>query len=600
MAATAAVRVAHVSYAPHASHLKLRLHLHNEQRTFFRPADEKLDRVRYRLQLLASNGSTVPKNWKKKKQQQKKKHKKGATGGMAPTVPVKFVDAEGNEISSRGATVADALMRTKRLDIGTETFVVLHNQPIVTGLKVLEPIMAGITVIALVETEFISVDECLWQWFRLNEKNGDDGENEERSKKVLVSTERRYTPMKDDVGYRFYVECRAPTADLSSEFARDRKAGRVTAPVLPGPNRDAFKDRIQMGLVAATEKYSDAVDAFRVMSYNVLYDGYATSKNAQTNMFPYVKARIMKESRRMQLVLQEIEENNSDIVCLQEMGEHVYTRLFEPMLSLIGYHGFYSDKTGTTNEGCATFVRTTRFEVVKEDTVDLTAAVKASTNPALQNLLQDFPEIAAGIKRIPSIAQLLVIRSKVDPARSIILSNTHLFYRGDAHLIRLMQGAAIVECVSEQKVVLGYEDAAVVMCGDWNAHPKAPLVAFLLDGEIDSTNSHWQEAPSFRWKTSQDDDTGANSRVKNVSEVRPNRLVHDLCLVSACGIPAFTNFVKSFVDTLDYIMVGSKALQVRDAFPFFTEEEVGHEVALPSSTFPSDHVSLVCDLSWQG
>ncbi|CAI5743108.1 unnamed protein product [Hyaloperonospora brassicae] len=598
MAATAAARVAHVSFAPLASHLTLRLRLHNEQKTFVRPVDEKVERVRYRLQLMASTVSTGHKKNKRKKQQQQKKHKHGPSGGPAPTVSVRFYDGEGNEIAAKGATVGDALMRTKRLDIGTETFVVLHNQPIVKGLKVPDPLMAGIAVIPLVETEFCRVDECSWQWFRINTKI-DDEDDEEQSDRTLVNSERRYTPTENDIGCRFYVECRGPAADASLELARDHKAGRVTTPVLPGPNRDVFKDRRRMGVVAAGEKYPDVADAFRVMSYNVLYDGYATSERAQKNMFPYVNARVMKESRRMQLILQEIEENNSDIICLQEMGEHVYKRFFQPMLSLSGYHGFYSDKTGTTNEGCATFIRTACFEVVEEDTVDLTAAVTTSTNSASQELLQDFPDIAAGIKRIPSIAQIFVLRSKADPARRIILSNTHLFYRGDAHLIRLLQGAAVVECVSQRKAVSGYGDAAVVMCGDWNAHPKAPLVAFLLDGQIDSTNCHWQEAPSFRWKTPQSDGSDANSRVESTTQVRPNRLVHDLCLVSACGIPAFTNFVKSFVDTLDYIMVGSKALQVRDVFPFFTEEEVSHEVALPSSTFPSDHVSLVCDLSWQ-
>ena len=179
MAATGAARAAHVSFAPLASHLTLRLRLHNEQKTFVRPVDEKIERLRYRLQLVASAASTGQKKNKRKtqQQQQKKKHKRGPSGGPAPTVSVRLYDGEGNEIAAKGATVGDALMRTKRLDIGTETFVVLHNQPIVTGLKVPDPLMAGIAVIPLVETEFCSVDECSWQWFRLHTKN--DGEEDE-------------------------------------------------------------------------------------------------------------------------------------------------------------------------------------------------------------------------------------------------------------------------------------------------------------------------------------------------------------------------------------------------------------------------------------
>ncbi|EGZ16262.1 hypothetical protein PHYSODRAFT_560754 [Phytophthora sojae] len=582
------VRVANVSFAPGASHLKLQLRLQDDRKSFFRLSSEKLERVRYRLQLLAS-ASSRSSNGSKAKKKHKKKHssKNGTSGGAAPSVAVKFLDADGLEINAKVATVGDALMRTKSLQIGSESFVVLHNQPLVTGLKVLEPVMAGIPVTPLPETEFCTADECSWRWFRL--QPGQQRTSETLG--TLVGTERRYTPTQEELGCTFYVECHAPT--VRSEFAEDSKAEVTTTPVLPGPNRDVFKERRRMGATSAADKYPDAAEAFRVMSYNVLYDGYATTDHAKKNLFPYVDASVIKETRRIQLILQEIEENNSDIVCLQEMGEHVFQRFFEPMMTSLGYHGHYSGKTGTTNEGCATFVRTARFEVVDEDTLNLGLTVKNSTNPAARSLLQDFPELEKAINRIPSIAQLLVLRSKLDPSRSIILSNTHLFYRGDAHLIRLLQGVAVVDSVGKRKAEPGFENAAVVMCGDWNAHPRAALVAFLLDGQIDSSHRHWQQAPSFRWnlKTEEND-------VKHANTVRPNRFEHDLQLLSACGIPAFTNYVTSFVDTLDYIMVGSKTLQVRDVFPFFTEEEVTHEVALPSSTFPSDHVSLVCDLTW--
>ncbi|KAK1945348.1 2',5'-phosphodiesterase 12 [Phytophthora citrophthora] len=571
--------VAHVSFAPGASHLTLQLRLQNDRKSFFRPVEEKLERLRYRMQLLASNVSTSNANNK-----QKKHKKKRQSGGTMPTVTVKFLDAEGQEINQK-MMVGEALMDTKSLQVGVETFVVLHNQPIVTKLQVLEPVLAGIPVNPLPQTEFCTADECSWRWFRLG--------GEEGSSRVLASTERRYTATEGDIGCKFYVECHAPM--MKSEFAEDSKAEVVTTSVLPGPNRDVFKERRRIGAISAIDKYPEPEEAFRVMSYNILYDGYATTEHAKKNLFSYVDDAVMKETRRIQLIFQEIEENNSGIVCLQEMGEHVYKHFFEPMLASIGYLGFYSGKTGTTNEGCATFVKMTRFEVVKQDTLDLSVAVKNSTNRATQSLLENFPEIAKGIKRIPSVAQLLVLRSKLGPTRSIVLSNTHLFYRGDAHMIRLLQGGAVVDAVSQWRAEIGLESTAVVMCGDWNAHPQAPLVAFLLDGQIDSTQKHWQQAPSFRWNLSRSDEDGP---VEIPSEVRPNSFGHALDLVSACGIPAFTNYVTTFQDTLDYIMVGSKELQVRDVFPFFTEEEVTHEVALPSSTFPSDHISLVCDLAW--
>ncbi|TYZ59590.1 hypothetical protein PybrP1_007661 [[Pythium] brassicae (nom. inval.)] len=49
------------------------------------------------------------------------------------------------------------------------------------------------------------------------------------------------------------------------------------------------------------------------------------------------------------------------------------------------------------------------------------------------------------------------------------------------------------------------------------------------------------------------------------------------------------------VATLDYILVSRAGLHVQQVFPLYSTEDVSAEVALPSSRFPSDHISLVCD-----
>ncbi|KAG2951981.1 hypothetical protein PC117_g3126 [Phytophthora cactorum] len=45
--------------------------------------------------------------------------------GTAPTIPVKVLDADGQEINAKTATVGDARLRTKYLQVGAETFMVL-------------------------------------------------------------------------------------------------------------------------------------------------------------------------------------------------------------------------------------------------------------------------------------------------------------------------------------------------------------------------------------------------------------------------------------------------------------------------------------------
>ncbi|RLN94822.1 hypothetical protein BBJ28_00011158 [Nothophytophthora sp. Chile5] len=585
------VHVAHVRFAAGDSHLKLQLRLQNDRKTFFRPIDEKLDKVRYRLQLLAASSSNQSVNSHSKKQQ---KRRGGAVsgGGTAATVAVRFLDEAGGEIASKGATIGDALMRTTRIEIGDEIFAVLHNQPLVTGLSVLEPVLVGIPLAPLPLTEFCDADECSWRWLRL-----DSGvEQYEESKGALCCTTRRYTPSETEVGCRFYVECRAPA--MRSEVAEDSQAEVVTTPVLPGPNRQVFGQRKRAGAISAAGKHPDARDALRVMSYNVLFSGYTTTNHAQTKLFPYVDDAVMKETYRMQLVFQEIEETHCDVVCLQEMGEQIFHAFFVPMMTSMGFHAFYSGKTGTTHEGCATFVRISSFEVIEEYALNLATAVKQSRDATAKALLTEFPELAKGIDRIPSIAQVLVLRSRRSPQKTVLLTNTHLFYREDSHLIRLLQTAALVGEVSRRRAERGLEDSAVVMCGDWNAFPGTAAISFLLDGQIDSSHKHWQQAPSFRWDLARNGDSSIN-QLEQGAKVAPGRITHALHLVSGCGIPPFTNFAGTFVGTLDYILVGSDVLEIREVFPLFSEEDVSEEVALPSSKFPSDHVSLICDLAWR-
>ena len=75
-------------------------------------------------------------------------------------------------------------------------------------------------------------------------------------------------------------------------------------------------------------------------------------------------------------------------------------------------------------------------------------------------------------------------------------------------------------------------------------------------------------------------------------------LHHRLELISACGYPRYTNFVSGFAGCLDYIYVGSNLLKVVNVVPLPSHDDVTMYTALPNVVFPSDHLSLVCELEW--
>lgn len=68
---------------------------------------------------------------------------------------------------------------------------------------------------------------------------------------------------------------------------------------------------------------------------------------------------------------------------------------------------------------------------------------------------------------------------------------------------------------------------------------------------------------------------------------------------SACGTPPYTNFTQGFQETLDYIFIDSDTLTVTKVVPLPSHEDVTANVGLPSIVFPSDHLALICDLTFR-
>lgn len=60
-----------------------------------------------------------------------------------------------------------------------------------------------------------------------------------------------------------------------------------------------------------------------------------------------------------------------------QVDQRVFDNLLHPHLSLAGFLGRFKPKCGTTPEGCATFVRRDRFEIVEDLSFNLKEALAA-------------------------------------------------------------------------------------------------------------------------------------------------------------------------------------------------------------------------------
>uniref|UniRef100_A0A8D2PH56 Phosphodiesterase 12 n=1 Tax=Zosterops lateralis melanops TaxID=1220523 RepID=A0A8D2PH56_ZOSLA len=119
--------------------------------------------------------------------------------------------------------------------------------------------------------------------------------------------------------------------------------------------------------------------------------------------------------------------------------------------------------------------------------------------------------------------------------------------------IRLIQIAVAMSHIKHVACDL-YPSIPVIFCGDFNSTPSSGAYNFI----------------SKRCSMS---------------------LSHPFKLLSACGEPAYTNYVGGFHGCLDYIFIDRNALEVEQVIPLPSHEEITTHQALPSVSHPSDHIS---------
>mmetsp|Transcript_9637 Transcript_9637/g.16938 ORF Transcript_9637/g.16938 Transcript_9637/m.16938 type:complete len:660 (-) Transcript_9637:298-2277(-) len=76
-------------------------------------------------------------------------------------------------------------------------------------------------------------------------------------------------------------------------------------------------------------------------------------------------------------------------------------------------------------------------------------------------------------------------------------------------------------------------------------------------------------------------------------------LEHPYSFESACGFPPATNYTRAWQGDIDWVLITADKLMTKCIAPIPEESVLSADVALPSETFPSDHVSLAADFTWR-
>ena len=409
----------------------------------------------------------------------------------------------------------------------------------------------------------------------------------------------------------------------------------------------------------------------RVMTYNVLADqnAFADKANGEvTSCYKsYVSPEILAKRRRLPLVLHEILSYQADVICLQEVDPHIYTSLLEPILSHFRYRGFFSPKrprqksnggsqkanlnNGTndtptnqqsfsvSNEGCAMFWSLDRFEHVphvhdnsflvrdilqehqrmRNDPSPSRTSWNESTNAILE-LLENCPDLDDTVAhQLGHVVQIVPLRVKEVSGsnnsipKTLVATNTHLFFHPFASHIRVIQALFIAKRLSQvlqkqRELSVGDKSAiATVLCGDFNSGLMNAGGQLLMKKHVGKNSRNLQvHLNSFKYDSYEDE-----SEISGVQTTSDSKSVyqydfpslslpdhHEFPDLASAMVeyPPVTHCVDGFWGTLDHILMDSRALVAVGNAPMPTLEEVQRHTAMPSENLPSDHVSLVVDL----
>ncbi|TMS17810.1 Nocturnin [Larimichthys crocea] len=314
------------------------------------------------------------------------------------------------------------------------------------------------------------------------------------------------------------------------------------------PYRDMVYTR---GMAACRHKHSPSI---RIMQWNILAQALGEGKDG----FIRCPLDALNWQERKYLILEEILTYRPDILCLQEV-DHYYDT-FQPIMSRLGYHGSFLAKPWSPcldveqnngPDGCALFYRRSRFTLQATAHLRLSAMMLPTNQVAIVQTLK---------------CQLT--------GQWLCVAVTHLKARSGWERLRSAQGADLLQSlcsITSRGGGSSHSKSAVaggvplIVCGDFNAEPSEDVYRRFSSSPL-----------------------GLNSAYKLLSSDGQTEPAYTTWKIRPSG---------ESCSTLDYIWYTHDALSVDCLLDIPTEEQIGPN-RLPSYHYPSDHLSLLCDVSF--
>nr|XP_020483306.1 2',5'-phosphodiesterase 12-like [Labrus bergylta] len=547
--------------------LTISFRLDGSNKHMLRDQDEALGKVLSRISNNIAKGQG-----KAKKKTKRIKGQQPSCEAPEPTVVKLYCGGGG------GGEVADTVLNSEAwqdgavLQVGDVKYSVQRNAPTFTNAELPASLMAEFPVCPNLELEFGNLQDCEFTWHKENTPNTSPEAAAEAPAEdggwTEVGCGRVHVPSNQDIGHRLKLRCTPKDGERSGQVKELISVGAVEA----GPGVCTFDNRH-----AYTIKEAEWPSA-RVMSYNILADVYAQTELSKTVLYPYCAPYALQLDYRLNLIKKELAGYNADIICLQEVDKAVFTDSLTPTLDAFGLDGVFRVKD-KQHEGLATFYRRSKFKLLSQHDIMLSEALSSE---ALHSELLERLSVNSALKektlQRSTTLQVSVLEDLNKPDRKVCVANTHLYFHPKGGNVRLFQMGVALKHLSHviREVAPG---APLIFCGDFNSLPNSGVFQLLSEAEVPQQHADWSSSGPEE-----------SCRMELLSDFPP--------LLSACGQPAYTNYVGGFHGCLDYIFIQPDSMQVEQVIPLPSHQEVTTYEALPSVAHPSDHIALVCDLRW--
>lgn len=367
------------------------------------------------------------------------------------------------------------------------------------------------------------------------------------------------------------------------------------------------------------EDVSTTLERFKVLSWNVLCDKYATQQT-----YGYTPSGALSWEYRKQCIFTELHDRDADFLALQEMSTGAFRDDFQPELAKWDYKGVQWPKTRAKTmaekdaldvDGCAIFWKNSKFILLDKQVIEFASI--AINRPDMKNQHDVFNRVMPK----DNIAVIAFFESRMSGAR-IIIVNVHLTWDSLLADVKAIQTGILMEYVTklaekytrwpalkDKKLITfpvtptdgGPEvilppppdpapsqeyrintEIPLLVCGDFNSTNDSSVYELMSEGSVAPDHL---ELNNFQY---------GNFTRDGIKHPFSLRDAYAHLRGGPLALP-FTNYTPGFADVIDYLWYSTNTLEVVELMGPPDADCLKRIPAFPNYHFPSDHIQIMTE-----